>query len=59
LIEIKFLLIEKEVIIYNELLDFTVSLDEFHKPEKKLIYSNSISIGIAIIVCMYSILHLF
>jgi hypothetical protein len=40
-------------IIYNELSDFVDSLDEFRKPEKKLIYSNSISVGIITFVCMY------
>ena len=34
------------------------SLDEFREPEKKLILSNSISVGIVTIICMYSILYI-
>jgi hypothetical protein len=34
------------------------SLDEFRKPEKKLIFANSISVGIVTIVCMYNIIEL-
>ena len=34
------------------------SLDEFREPERKLILSNSISVGIVTIICMYSILYI-